>query len=149
MSLHKHIGYRTPAVAVVVDPWRVRLFCQAVGETNPVYTDPDAARAQGHPGCPVPPTFLKALEGDGYSSARLLQDLGVPMDRVLHAEQRFDLHHPVHVGDRLLIERAVTAVQDKKGGALTFVTVDTTYRRDHHTLAQSQQTILVKNTPHA
>ncbi len=39
----------------------VRLFAEAIGDSNPAYTDPDAAKALGHPDCIAPPTFLTVL----------------------------------------------------------------------------------------
>ncbi len=36
---------------------RLRMFAAAIGETDPIYTDVEAARAAGHPDLPVPPTF--------------------------------------------------------------------------------------------
>ena len=40
-------------------------FAAAIGETDPVYTDLDAARAAGHRDLPVPPTFLFASSWSG------------------------------------------------------------------------------------
>ena len=61
------VGFTTSPTTVLVDAWRVRLFCQAIGETNPVHWDPAAAAAAGHPACPVPPTFLKAMESEHFN----------------------------------------------------------------------------------
>lgn len=36
----------------------IRRWCTAMGETNPIYTDEAAARAQGHPGIVAPPAML-------------------------------------------------------------------------------------------
>ena len=138
------VGFQTAPTAVTVDAWRVQLFCQAIGETDPVHWDADAARAAGHAACPVPPTFLKAIEGEHYSSAALLQLLRVPLAGVLHAEQQFELHAPVHVGDTIEVSRRVDRIFDKKDGALTFVVVDTDYRVGSHLAARSTQTILAR-----
>ncbi len=139
------IGHTTEATTVAVDGWRVKLFCEAIGETDPVHTDPDAARAAGHPACPLPPTFLKAIEGEHVSSARLLGVLGVPLRGVLHAEQAFDHLAPVHVGDVVEVSRRVIDIQDKKNGALTFIVIDTLFRVRSASVARSRQTIVVRN----
>lgn len=142
-----HLG--TTATRVPVDAWRVKLFCQAVGETDPVHWDAAAAQAAGHPACPVPPTFLKALESEHCSSATLLQRLQVPVHKVLHAEQSFELAHPVHVGDEVEITRSVTDTYDRRNGALTFIVVQTRYSVGTQEVARSVQTILVRNTAQA
>ncbi|MDB5732786.1 MAG: MaoC family dehydratase [Variovorax sp.] len=139
------IGFETEATEVDIDAWRVKLFCQAIGETDPVYRDADAARAAGHPACPVPPTFLKAVEGEHFSSAQLMKLLSVPLRGVLHAEQSFDHHASVYVGDRIGVSRTVVDIYDKKNGAFTFIVVDTHYRRAAQLVASSRQTILVRN----
>lgn len=139
------LGHTTEPTTVRIDGWRVELFCQAIGETDPVYRDPAAARAAGHTACPVPPTFLKALEGEHFSSAALMQLLDVPLHGVLHAEQSFEYLAPVHVGDRVEVSRTVTDIYDKKDGALTFIVVDTRYRVDPQPVARSRQSILVRN----
>ena len=36
----------------------IRRFAQAIGDTNPIYVDRDAAIAAGHPDVIAPPTFL-------------------------------------------------------------------------------------------
>lgn len=141
----KHIGYTTAPTRVHVDAWRVRLFCQAIGETDPVHWDEPAARAAGHPACPVPPTFLKALESEHCGSATLLQGLNVPVRRVLHVEQSFTHQQPVYVGHDVEISRSVSDLYDKRGGALSFIVVQTTYRVAGQEVCQSVQTILVRN----
>jgi N-terminal half of MaoC dehydratase len=143
------IGYTTQPTRVSVDGWRVKLFCEAIGETSSVHWDDAAARASGHRTCPVPPTFLKALEGEHCSSASLLKLLGVDVRKVLHAEQSFDCTGCVHVGDEVDITRCVTDLYDKRAGALSFVVVQTHYRVGERDAASSVQTILVRNEPEA
>ena len=139
------IGITTAPTRIAVDAWRVKLFCQATGEASPVYWDEAAARAAGHRSCPVPPTFLKALESEHCSSATLLKMLQVSVGKVLHAEQSFEYTLPVHVGDEVEITRSVTDLYDKRGGALSFIVVQTHYRVGAQDAASSVQTILVRN----
>lgn len=139
------IGFATEPTSVPVDAWRVRLFCRAVGETDPVHWDPERARAAGHAGCPLPPTYLKAVEGEHFGSAALMQLLQVPLRGVLHAEQRFEHEAPVHVGDVVEVSRSVADIYDRKGGAFTFIVVETSYRVAGRRVATSTQTILVRN----
>jgi len=139
------IGYATEPTTVRIDGWRVKLFCQAIGETDEVYWNPAAANAAGLPACPLPPTFLKAVEGEHFSSAMLMSLFEVPLQRVLHAEQSFEHLAPVYVGDSVEVSRAVTDIYDKKKGALTFIVVETRYDVDSRPVATSRQTILVRN----
>jgi len=141
----KFIGYTTAPTRVRVDGWRVRLFCEAIGETDPVYWDAPTATAAGHRGIPVPPTFLKALEGEHFNSAALMQLLEVPVRKVLHAEQSFEHLRPVHVGDEVEITRTVSDLFDKRNGELSFIVVETNYRVRGAMACRSVQTVLVRN----
>ena len=149
MTDRSRIGFTTEPSTVRIDGWRVKLFCQATRESDPIYWDAAAAHAAGHRACPVPPTFLKAIEGEHFSSAQLMKLLDVPMRGVLHAEQSFDCVAPVHVGDEVEVSRAVVDIYDKKDGAFTFIVVDTHYRVDAQPIATSRQTILVRNAVQA
>ena len=80
---------------------RLRFFAKAIGETNPVYTDVDAAQAAGHRDLPVPPTFLFGIELDSPDPFGWLSGIGVDLRRVLHGEQSFTYHSPAYAGDVL------------------------------------------------
>ena len=149
MTDRSHIGFTTAPTTVPVDAWRVKLFCQAVGESDPVDWDESAARAAGHLACPLPPTYLKAIEGEHFSSAALMQRLQVPLAGVLHAEQAFEHHAPVHVGDRVEVSRELIDIALKKDGTMTLIVVDTRYRVGAMLVASSRQTILVRQQPTA
>jgi acyl dehydratase len=138
------IGFRTAPTTVRVDGWRVKLFCQAIGETDPVHIDDAAARSAGHRACLLPPTFLKAIEGEHFSSAAMLGLLGVPLQGVLHAEQTFRHLMPVYVGDDVEVSRTIIDICDKKNGALSFVVIETDYRVAAKPVASSRQTILIR-----
>ena len=140
------IGFCTTPSTVTVDPWRVKLFCQATGATDAAHWDPQAAQRLGLKGCPVPPTFLKALETDHVTSASLLQLLQVPVRSVLHAEQSYEFLQPVYAGDRLEVKRTITDIYDKREGALSFIVVDTEFRRDDAKVCESRQTIVARNS---
>ena len=140
----RHVGFTTAPSRVRVDAWRVKLFCQAIGEADPVFHDEASAHAAGLRTCPAPPTFLKALETDHCSSAALLALMKAPLERVLHAEQSFTYRHPVFVGDEVEISRRISDIHDKRGGALTFIVVETSYRVRGEQAASSVQTILLR-----
>ena len=120
------IGRCTGRTTAEVEKGRLRFFAKAIGETDPIYTDEEAARAAGYPTLPVPPTFLACLESEGRDMQELITDvLGFDLGRILHAEQAFDYHAMAFAGDLLTVETRVADVYEKKGGALTFVVLET------------------------
>lgn len=55
------VGKPAAPPAVARDPVNlpmIRRWCEAMGETNPIYLDAEAARAAGHPGIVAPPAML-------------------------------------------------------------------------------------------
>lgn len=91
----------------------IRSFADAIGDPSPVYRDPVAARALGHPDVLAPPTFLTVLgfrfAGDGPLAD---PDLGLDYSLVVHGDQSFELHRPVHAGDVLSSVQRVEEVRD-------------------------------------
>ena len=108
-------------VRLDVEKGRLRFFAKATGQTDPVYSDEVAARAAGHPGLPVPPTFLFCLEMESPDPAAIRNLLGLDYKRLLHGEQGFSYHRMAYAGDRLRFEQRIEDIYDKKGGALEFV----------------------------
>src|SRR6266850_3997718 len=52
-----------------VNPAMIRHWCDAVGDENPVYTDPDFAAKSVHGGIVAPPTMLQAWTMAGLRPA--------------------------------------------------------------------------------
>lgn len=146
MISREYIGLTMPAFTVEVEKGRLRFFAKATGQTDPVYTDEDAARAAGLPALPVPPTFLFCLEMDAPDPGALRNQLGIDIAKILHGEQRFRYHRMAFAGDRLTFEQRVADLYDKKGGALEFMVRETrvTNQRGEH-VADLVGTTVIRN----
>jgi acyl dehydratase len=125
----RHIGVTSEPRTVVVEKGFLTFFAKATGETDPVYFDDDAARAAGHSSIPAPPTYLFSLALAAPAKRGGLFDaengLGIDRARVLHGEQSFAYHLPIHTGDKLTLTTTTSDIYAKKGGALEFVVQDT------------------------
>ena len=108
------VGREYPASAVFeVGREHVRQFAEAIGDPNPLYRDRDAARAAGHPDVIAPPTFLTTLMFRFAGDSPLADPaLGLDYSLVVHGEQSFTLHRPVHVGDVLRSVQRVAEIRD-------------------------------------
>lgn len=127
----QYIGHAMPPFEVDVEKGRLRFFAKATGQTDPVYSDEAAARAAGHPGLPVPPTFLFCLEMESPDPAAIRNLLGLDYKRLLHGEQGFSYRRMAYAGDRLRFEQRIEDIYDKKGGALEFVLRKTRVTNQH------------------
>ncbi|RRH82841.1 MaoC family dehydratase [Variovorax beijingensis] len=117
----RHIGHQLPPFQVEVEKGRLRFFAKATGQTDPVYIDEAAARDAGHPGLPVPPTFLFCLEMEAPNPAAIRELLGMDYRSLLHGEQGFSYHAMAYAGDTLTFRQRIEDIYDKKNGALEFV----------------------------
>jgi acyl dehydratase len=117
----RYIGHTMPPFTVDVEKGRLRFFAKAIGQTDAVYVDEDAARAAGHPGLPVPPTFFFCLEMESPNPAAIREMLGLDYKRLLHGEQGFSYHAMAYAGDTLTFSQRIEDIYDKKNGALEFV----------------------------
>jgi acyl dehydratase len=121
------VGREFPPSFAQVEAAAVRRFAQAIGERDPVFFDEAVARAAGHRGIPVPPTYAFCLKHASSSPEHALRELGIEggSGKLLHAEQAFEYLAPICVGDRLCFRERVADVYEKKGGALVFIVLET------------------------
>ena len=107
-----------PTVGYLVGREHLREFALAVGATHPAHHDVTAARALGHVDVVAPPTFAVVVAQ--RAEAQLIDDpaAGIDFSRVVHAEQRFVHHRPIHAGDELVTVLHVDAIVERSGLAM-------------------------------
>ena len=102
----------------------VRRYCEALDETNPLYTDDEAAAAGPHGTILVPPALITTvLQGRG-------QDPKISFGNTQFlAGTRLDWHEPVKAGDTIGATSAVHEIYEKTGrsGRMVFVVNRTRY----------------------
>lgn len=137
------VGHELPPCELPIEYTRLRFFAKAIGETQAVYTDLEAARAAGYPHLPAPPTFLFAAELDSGALEALFAQLGVPLSKVLHGEQSFTYHRAVCVGDTVTVRSRIEDIYDKKNGALEFIVKASRITNQHGELVAEMRSVLV------
>lgn len=139
----KWIGHELPSSVLFIDRSRLQFFAKAIGETRPIYTDPEAARDAGFTDLPVPPTFLFAAELDSGATDKLLADLEIPIAKLLHGEQRFTYHRAAYAGDTVTVHSTVSDIYEKKNGALEFVVKSSRVINQNQELVAELRSVLV------
>lgn len=114
-----------------VEPGKVKEFAVAVGENNPLYFDPDAAREIGIPACVAPPTFTVTQLWQVSREEREAR-LGANLDyeRVLHGEQEFVYTRLPLAGEVLKGTMRISKdfeKEGKRGGSMRFVTYESVF----------------------
>jgi acyl dehydratase len=97
---------------------KIREFADAIGDGNPVYRDPEAAKAFGHPDVIAPPTFPFVFTME--ANTQIVHDpaLGLDYSKVVHGGQRFVYSRPVRAGDRLVVVVSVENIRSAAGNDL-------------------------------
>ncbi len=109
-----------PGPAYEVAREKLREFADAVGADHPVHRDARAARAAGYPDVIAPPTFAVVIAQRAEVQYVADPDAGVDFTRVVHAEERFTHHRPIHAGDRLVTVLHVDSIVER--GGLSMIT---------------------------
>lgn len=104
-----HVGRKFAPLKFPLTRELVIAYCEAVGETNPLFRDPDAARSAGFAGCVAPPGLAGIFGRQAY-----LAEYSMPPGGVL-AGQTIEFHAPALVGETLTVEAKVAAIEERKG----------------------------------
>jgi acyl dehydratase len=99
----------------VIGREKVREFATAIGDTNPVSHDVDAARALGYSDVVAPPTFAFVITHKAMGEAMFDPDLGLDYSRVVHGEQRFTYVRPLVAGDVITVQATIDGIRSVAG----------------------------------
>jgi acyl dehydratase len=111
-------------VTYAVGREKVREYAHAVGETDPRYLDPEAARAAGFADVVAPPMFAAVYCGPAIGPAILDPEIGIDYARLVHGAQVFTWGEPVVAGDEITTEAELE--QSSERGGLKFYVFRTT-----------------------
>ena len=109
------VGKRYPPVVYAVGREKVKEYAFAVGETDPVHLDVEAARAAGHRDVVAPPMFAVVYSGPAVAPAIFDPDVGLDFARMVHGGQEFRWGPLVVAGDEITTEASVKDISERAG----------------------------------
>jgi acyl dehydratase len=109
------IGKSYPLATYAVGREKVREFARAVGETNPLYLDVEAARAAGHADVVAPPMFAVVYGGAAVAPALFDPEVGIEFARLVHGGQEFRWERLVVAGDEIATTVTVKDISERAG----------------------------------
>lgn len=168
-----------PAERFPVEYGHVLMFARSIGDTNPIYSDPDYAAGTELGGIIAPPTFVQASaqfdpdyglrphpdrpwHGSGKEASGLMRQRegsgsggggggggrsGGGGGSGLHAEQHYEYHRPLRVGDVLSSTTRRGETWEKEGrraGKLVFSESITEYRDQDGELVVTARSVGVR-----
>jgi len=140
------IGRTYPAAEVYeVGRAKIREFAEAIGDDNPIYRDPAAAREAGHPDVIAPPTFPIVITAKIGEQVVFDPELGLDYTKVVHGAQRFVVTRPIRAGDRLTGVLTVDNIQSAAGNDLISTRVDLS-TEDGESVVTAYATLVARGT---
>jgi hypothetical protein len=136
------VGKKLDRFDFIVERGKVKEFCLAIGETNPIYFNLEEAKKAGYEDTPVPPTFQTAIQFWGYP--KIWEDmsaLGIDIKRLLHLKEEYTYLKPIYPG----LHWAQSEVVDVKTGKMDMVTFRTTYHNSQdEPCIQAEMAIVIR-----
>ncbi len=134
------IGVESEPATHEVEKGAIRRFAEAIGDSNPLFHDEEAARRSPFGRLVAPPTFLRSL-APGPPRA----PFAIPYDGLLDGGSEWEYFGPVRAGDRITVTTTVSDIFERRGrlGNMLFITRQTRYVDQSGKTAAVQRNTLI------
>ncbi len=123
------VGKSFPSVTYAVGREKVREYALAVGETNPLHLDVDAATSAGYTDVVAPPMFAVVYSAPAVGPALFDEEVGINFAMMIHGGQEFRWGPLVVAGDEVTTTATVKDISERGGmGFYVFESVSTNQR---------------------
>jgi acyl dehydratase len=120
------VGKEYPPSSYEVGIEKIREDANAVGQTEPVHQDREAARAAGFRDAVAPPMVAVVYSSPALGPAILDPEVGINLAAMVHGGQEFVWGEPVCAGDVISTRARVAEIYEKDGkGFYVFESVST------------------------
>ena len=124
------IGKTLPPTTYAVGREKIREFAEAVGETDPLYLDIEAARAAGYADVVAPPMFCVVYSLQALWPALFDEEIGIDFAHMVHGGQEFRWDELVVAGDEITPWPSSTTSANARGNGFYIFETTSTNQRD-------------------
>ena len=133
-----------------------RYFATAVGDDNPLYTDPEVARGHGYADVIAPPTLIcetnQYMQGQRDSDGYLGHSwhLEVPNSRLVRGGNHYRFHRPLGPGDVVTARWRIADMRERttsSGTEMLIVTSEAEYSANGEPLVTNTETLIYTALP--
>ena len=138
-EMKKAVGVEGQARTHDVEKGHIRLFAEAIGDSNPLFTDEAKARESRFGGIVAPPTFLRSCSSAGVGlNVREVSGLS----RALDGGSEWEYFHSIRPGDRITVTSKIAGFEerDTRMGRTLFTRTQTIYRNQLDQVVATQTT---------
>jgi acyl dehydratase len=109
------VGKTYPPLVYAVGREKIKEYALAVGETNPVHLDVEAARAAGHADVVAPPMFAVVYSAPAMGPVIFDPDVAMNFAMMVHGGQEFRWGPLVVAGDEITTEVECKSIEAREG----------------------------------
>lgn len=135
------VGIEGPPMILEVEKGAIRKFAEAVGDSNPLWTDEEVSKASSGGGVVAMPTFLRSMRPE-----RPQLPFDLPFQRLLDAGSEWEYFQPVRPGDRITAVSRLTDISERSGklGIMIFMIVIISYTNQFSQVVATQQSTHIR-----
>ena len=109
------IGKTFAPATYAVGREKIREYAHAVGETDPLYLDVEAARAAGYADVVAPPMFAVVYSLPAVWPALVDDEVGIDFAHMVHGGQEFEWGPVVVAGDEITTTASLKDASERRG----------------------------------
>ena len=139
----KFIGREFKPTNYVVGQEKIKEYAIAIGDRNPLYTDPEFAKKSKYGTIIAPPMFVVVFARDAMFNLFLDNEINVNMSRLVHGEQEFDFHKIVKANDSIKTISKIKNIYSKNNN--DFIELETkSYNQNNELVVNGLWTFIVR-----
>ena len=120
MDVVKLIGKSYRTISLIIKEEDVVYFSEATKQEDEIFFNKFAAQNKGFSNVVCPPTYLISIGMKNNILGECLEDLGIGLEKILHAGQEFNYSDLVFVQDKISMETIFKNAYEKDEGRLMF-----------------------------
>jgi hypothetical protein len=147
MADKSKIGQSLPTYTHEVERGKVKELVEAIGDDNPIFRDKDEAMSEGYRDTPVPSTYITiAFQEFTEAYFKAFEDLGVPLDKVLHGEEEYEYLGEIYPGDILRCSMSYESIIEKvtKSGKMDLITFRTLFTNQNDEVVLKARSLIIE-----
>ena len=146
MDFVKLIGKSYKTISIVIKEEDVVSFSKATMQEDEIFLNKVVARNEGFPNIVCPPTYLISIGMKMNILNDCLEDLGMGLEKILHASQEFNYSDLVFVQDKISMETIFKNTYKKNEGSLIFFVYESKfYNQNEVEVCVMNNTLLVRS----
>ena len=120
MDVVKLIGKSYEPISLYVEEEDVVSFSEATKQEDEIFFNKIVAQNKGLPNIVCPPTYLISVGMKKNILNKCLKDLGITLEKIIHAGQEFNYSDLVFVQDKISMKTVFKNAYEKNEGRLMF-----------------------------